>query len=735
MCGIFGYLNYGVPRSRQYLCETLVTGLRRLEYRGYDSAGLSVDGPKYQPEVYKMVGPVNELEKVIKAEALTSPNTMYDCHVGIAHTRWSTHGEPATRNSHPHSSGPDNQFVVIHNGIITNYATLKQFLTQKGYTEWSSETDTEVIVKLVKYFYDTEEKEDFSKLAVLVMDQLEGAYAVIIKSSVFPGEAIAIRRSSPLVLGIRTGGGDIPTGAEHRTEVTRLAASGSLRNSVGMGRNPGTPVLRVNLFTQAGGSKPGTPILLPGNMRQGKGTPMMNKIHFEALDDTPEVDGASTIVADQVSVFEGDEATEYFLASDVHAVIEHTRKVMYLDDDDMLHFQKNGSFVLYHKGTVEHNKNDKFQTLAMELDAISKGGYEHFMLKEIHEQAETVVNTMRGRINFEDLEVNLSGMAEYITSMRRCRRLVFIACGTSYHSCLAVRQLIEELSTTPVSVELASDFLDRQTPIFRDDTCFFISQSGETADTLQALAYCKSQGALIVGITNTVGSTLARDSDCGVYLNAGVEIGVASTKAYTSQIIALILLALQLGDDSKSSQKRREQIITELRRLPVFVREVLALEGQMKELAKEYKDARSLLLMGRGFQYATCLEAALKIKEISYMHSEGILAGELKHGPLALIDDQMPIIMIATKDSNFAKIQNAVHQVTARKGKPVIMCTKGDTTFDNRGFTLIRVPETADCLQGIVNVIPLQLLSYHIALMRGFNVDQPRNLAKSVTVE
>jgi len=675
-----------------------------------------------------MVGPVNALEKLINEEALKAPDTKYDCHVGIAHTRWSTHGEPATRNSHPHSSGPDNQFVVIHNGIITNYATLKQFLIQKGYTEWTSETDTEVIVKLVKYFYDTEEKEDFSKLALLVMGHLEGAYAVIIKSSIFPGEAIAIRRSSPLVLGIRTGGDEAPT--DTKTEVVRLGSSGaiSLRNSVG---GSGTPVLRVNLFTQAGGSKPGTPMMVSGS-RSKPGTPMLN-MRLDAV--AEELDGASTVVADQVSVFEGDEATEYFLASDVHAVIEHTRKVMYLDDDDMLHFQKNGSFVLYHKGKVENSKKNNFQTLAMELDAISKGGYEHFMLKEIHEQAETVVNTMRGRINFEASDVSLGGLTDYVTSMRRCRRLVFIACGTSYHSCLAVRQLLEELSTLPVAVELASDFLDRQTPIFRDDTCFFVSQSGETADTLQALQYCKSQGALIVGITNTVGSTLARDSDCGVYLNAGVEIGVASTKAYTSQIIALILLALQLGSDSKHSQKRRDQIITELRRLPVYVREALALEAQIKELATQYKDSRSLLLMGRGFQFATCLEAALKIKEISYMHSEGILAGELKHGPLALIDDQMPIIMIATKDSNFAKIQNAVHQVTARKGKPVIMVTKGDTTFDNRGFTLIRVPETTDCLQGIVNVIPLQLLSYHIALLRGFNVDQPRNLAKSVTVE
>jgi glucosamine--fructose-6-phosphate aminotransferase (isomerizing) len=420
----------------------------------------------------------------------------------------------------------------------------------------------------------------------------------------------------------------------------------------------------------------------------------------------------------------------------VHAIVEHTKKVIYLEDEDILHFN-NGSFALF-RNAKSGNPSFAIQTLEMELNAISKAGYPHYMLKEIHEQSETIFNTMRGRINFETREVKLGGLTNYISSIRRCRRLVFLACGTSYHSAIAVRQLLEELSALPVCVELASDFLDRETPIFRDDTCFFISQSGETADTLQALHYCKEKGALCVGVTNTVGSTIARDTDCGVYLNAGAEIGVASTKAYTSQIIALTLLALQLGSDRRSCHKRIENIIEGLRCLPIIVREVLSLEPMIKEIAKQFSDSKSLLLLGRGYQSATVLEAALKIKEISYVHSEGILAGELKHGPLALIDEFMPIIMVATRDSGFNKVQNAIHQVTARKGNPVIMVTKGDPAFFGKEpfkYPLLPVPETTDCLQCIINIIPFQLLSYHIAVERGFNVDQPRNLAKSVTVE
>jgi len=676
MCGIFGYLNYGTPRSRKYLCETLVDGLRRLEYRGYDSAGFAVDDIRGVPEIFKVKGNVAQLDKLSKEKALSNPDQTFDNHVGIAHTRWSTHGEPATRNSHPHSSDPKNQFIVVHNGIISNYASIKTFLIQKGYTEWTSETDTEIIVKLALYVYDTDPKVryDLVRLTLKVVHHLEGAYALILKSSHFPGEACAVRRSSPLVLGIKAD--------SLESDVIRM---------INTSRN-----LKLSTDTQGDHLSEGAFKLEP---------------HAHA---------------------------EYYLASDVHAIVEHTKKVIYLEDEDILHFNSSGSFALFRNAT-RGNPSFAIQTLEMELNAISKAGYPHYMLKEIHEQAETIFNTMRGRINFETREVCLGGLTNYINSIRRCRRLVFLACGTSYHSALAVRQLLEELSALPVSVELASDFLDRETPIFRDDTCFFISQSGETADTLQALQYCKEKGALCVGITNTVGSTIARDTACGVYLNAGAEIGVASTKAYTSQIIALTLLALQLGSDRRSCLKRVETIIEGLRCLPILVRETLSLEPMIKDIAKNYKDSKSLILLGRGYQTATILEAALKIKEISYMHSEGILAGELKHGPLALIDEFMPIIMVATRDASFSKVQNAIHQVTARKGNPVLMVTKNDPAFFEKGqeskFPLLPVPETVDCLQAIVNIIPFQLLSYHIAVQRGFNVDQPRNLAKSVTVQ
>jgi len=357
------------------------------------------------------------------------------------------------------------------------------------------------------------------------------------------------------------------------------------------------------------------------------------------------------------------------------------------------------------------------------------------MQKEIYEQPESVVNTMRGRVNFDTHKVTLGGLKSYLPTIRRCRRIVFVACGTSYHSCLATRAIFEELTEIPVSIELASDFLDRRTPIFRDDVCVFVSQSGETADTILALRYCMERGALCVGITNTVGSTISRETHCGVHINAGPEIGVASTKAYTSQFLALVMMALQLSEDRISMTSRRNEIIDELHELPRYIKESLAFDKELQKLAKEvlFKE-KSLLIMGRGHQHATCLEGALKIKEVSYMHSEGILAGELKHGPLALIDENMPVILIMTKDSLYPKVQSALQQVTARKGQPIIICNTGDDNISNK-YKTIRVPQVVDCLSGIVTIIPLQLLSYHLAVMHGVDVDFPRNLAKSVTVE
>jgi len=385
---------------------------------------------------------------------------------------------------------------------------------------------------------------------------------------------------------------------------------------------------------------------------------------------------------------------------------------------------------------LEDKIHSQKEDLKMEIQQIMKGNYSSFMQKEIFEQPESVVNTMRGRINYELEQVTLGGIKSYVSEIRRCRRLLMIGCGTSYHSAIATRQLLEELTELPVMIDLASDFLDRNTPIFRDDVCFFISQSGETADTLSALRYCKSRGALIVGITNTVGSTICRESHCGVHINAGPEIGVASTKAYTSQILSLTMFALVMAEDRISLQPRRSEIIQGLKALPDMIRRVLEQDAKVLEIAKELYEKRSLLIMGRGFNFATCLEGALKVKELTYMHSEGIQAGELKHGPLALVDSEVPIVMIVMRDHVFSKCMNALQQVTARDGRPILICEEGDTETAQWGKTgFVEVPKSVDALQGILTVIPMQLLSYHLAVLRGCNVDCPRNLAKSVTVE
>jgi glucosamine--fructose-6-phosphate aminotransferase (isomerizing) len=438
----------------------------------------------------------------------------------------------------------------------------------------------------------------------------------------------------------------------------------------------------------------------------------------------------------------GQSPVEYFFASDASAVIEHTNKVIYLEDGDVAHVGQTGSLTIV-RAKRKHENEESFRsvhTLHMELQQIMKGSYSSFMEKEIFEQPESVFNTMRGRINFETGIVTLGGLREHLDDIKRSRRLMLIGCGTSYHSTLATRQILEELTQLPVITELASDFLDRNTPIFRDDVCFFVSQSGETADTLMALRYCKKRGALTVGITNTVGSSISRETACGVHINAGPEIGVASTKAYTSQFVSLLMFALLLCEDRISMQARRLAIIESLRQLPEKIKQVLSTNSELQTLANRMHSDRSILVMGRGYNYATCLEGALKIKEITYMHSEGILAGELKHGPLALVDVKMPCVMIATKDSAYVKCQNALQQVVARAGRPILICEEGDEEIVNlvgkdHLDALIPIPRTVDCLSGILTIIPLQLLSLHLAQKRGFDVDCPRNLAKSVTVE
>ncbi len=409
--------------------------------------------------------------------------------------------------------------------------------------------------------------------------------------------------------------------------------------------------------------------------------------------------------------------------------------MIFLEDDDVA-VVKDGRLTIHRikRGDINEPAHREIHELLLEIQQIMKGNYKYFMQKEIFEQPDSVVNTMRGRVNAEQMSVTLGGIKDYLTEIKRCRRLMFIACGTSYHSAVATRQLLEELTELPVMVELASDFLDRNTPIFRDDVCFFISQSGETADTILALRYCKQHGALIVGITNTVGSSISRESHCGIHINAGPEIGVASTKAYTSQFISLVMFGLVMSEDSLSKKGRREEIIRGLKELPKQIKTVLDLDKQILELSKSLYTEKSLLIMGRGFNYATCLEGALKVKELTYMHSEGILAGELKHGPLAMVDPTMPIVMVITDDPVKLKCLNAFQQVHARGGEPIIICNEDDKDISELSDKLIKIPKTVDCLQGILSVIPLQLLSFHIAVLRGFDVDCPRNLAKSVTV-
>uniref|UniRef100_A0A8C9YGW2 glutamine--fructose-6-phosphate transaminase (isomerizing) n=1 Tax=Sander lucioperca TaxID=283035 RepID=A0A8C9YGW2_SANLU len=649
---IFAYLNYRVPRTRKEIFETLVKGLQRLEYRGYDSAATDVNDNAIC--LIKKKGKVKALdEELYKKDSLDLDEEL-STHFGLAHTRWATHGEPSAVNSHPHRSDKDNEFVVIHNGIITNYKELKAYLITKGY-EFESETDTEVIPKLTKYVYDNRENDiTFSTLVERVIKQLEGAFALVFKSRHYPGEAVSTRRGSPLLIGVRS---------EHELSTENI----------------------------------------PIQYNTGDINSRKNGHHHQFI-------------------------TCIHLISAHSAIIEHTNKVLYLEDNDIA--AVTGGKLSIHRINRQAGEDPvrAIQTLQMELQQIMKGNFDAFMQKEIFEQPESVVNTMRGRICFDTNTVLLGGLKDHLKEIKRCRRLIVIGCGTSFHAAVATRQILEELTELSVMVELASDFLDRNTPVFRDDVCFFISQSGETADTLMALRYCKSQGALTVGITNTVGSSICRETDCGVHINAGPEIGVASTKAYTSQFVALAMFGLMMSEDRLSLQQRRLEIINSLRDLPELIKKVLAQDKKIKAIAEELYQQKSLLVMGRGFHYATCLEGALKIKEITYMHSEGILAGELKHGPLALIDKDMPVIMIIMRDACYTKCQNALQQVTARSGRPIIICCQDDTDMCKNAYQTIELPHTVDCLQGILSVIPLQLLSFHLAVLRGYDVSSQHSV-------
>jgi len=690
-CGIFAYLNYLTPKTRAEVCAILVAGLRRLEYRGYDSAGLAIDGDGVDvdgavgagaPVLLKKRGNVDQLQAALDRNELgLDMGRVLESHVGIAHTRWATHGEPSDVNAHPQPSDPTNEFVIVHNGIITNYDVLRKLLEGKGHV-FLSETDTEVVAKLCKYLWDKHAGEPqpvpFTQLVLEVISELDGAFALLFKSKHFPDDIVACKRGSPLILGIKAA---------------------------------------------ADAEAPEALLFDPSAPDPGPSSP----------------------------------AQEIFFASDASAIVEHTRKVIYLEDEDVVSVH-GGRMLTYHSDRATRRLVASLKhvnTLELELESIMKGSFEHFMLKEIFEQPESLANTMRGRVAFADGTVKLGGLFAFTDTIRRSRRLLMFACGTSYHSALAVRIAIEELTDIPVALELASDFQDRTPPIYRDDVCCFISQSGETMDTLTALDYCKEKGAFTVGFTNTVGSSIARKTHCGVHLNAGAEIGVASTKAYTSQIVALLMFALLVSENRASMLKRRAVIMRAMGDLPAHVRQVLALDGEIRTIAEGLAAARSMLVMGRGYQYGTCLEGALKIKELSYIHSEGIHSGELLHGPLALVGENVPVLLVCTSDVPFpgaedpaapavsvAQVGCILEQVLKRKGQPIVITDRDDVAAAAAGacpgarrlVTVLRVPRTVDCLQTVVNVIPLQLLSYHLAVLRGQNVDCPRNLAKSVTV-
>ncbi|KAJ7218784.1 L-glutamine D-fructose 6-phosphate amidotransferase [Mycena haematopus] len=696
MCGIFGYCSFLKEKRRQEILEVLCAGLARQEYRGYDSAGLGIDGDKPGEVLYfKEVGKVAGLRKKIAASSV-DVNKVFVSQVSIAHTRWATHGAPSERNCHPVRSDEKNEFCVVHNGIVTNGGELRLVLQKRGYV-FETDTDTEAVAKLIKYIYDSQpdKRITFTELVKAVLKELEGSFAFVFKSTHYPNEVVTARRGSPLLIGVKTD-------KKLKVDFVDVEFAGQ-ENDVKVDMPPPTP-----------SSLLAPPTISPKVLRTQSRA-------FMSEDGLPQ-------------------PIEFYIASDAAAVVEHTKRVLYLEDDDIAHIAE-GELHIHRLRRKDGDQTPgqiastrSIETLELEIAAIMKGKFDTFMQKEIYEQPESVVNTMRGRVNFDSHQITLGGLRAYLPIMRRCRRMVFIACGTSYHSCIATRAIFEELTEIPVSVELASDFLDRKTPIFRDDVCVFLSQSGETADTILALRYCLERGALCVGVVNTVGSTLSRETHCGVHINAGPEVGVASTKAYTSQYIALILIALQLSEDRISFGERRRQIIDALHAMPGMIKKVLEQDKSLQQLATTIADNKSLLLMGRGYQYATCLEGALKIKEISYMHSEGILAGELKHGPLALIDENMPVIIIMTQDSLYPKVQSAFAQITARKAQPIILCNEGDEGIP-AGAKTIRVPKTTDCLQGLLNIIPLQLLSYHLAVKNGADVDFPRNLAKSVTVE
>jgi len=612
MCGIVAYI------GTQQAYPIILEGLKRLEYRGYDSAGISVLNGKIK--TVKKKGKVSKLETAAKDKDVTGT-------VGIGHTRWATHGKPDDINAHPHLSGNE-RLALIHNGIIENYSTLKKALVEIGHT-FTSETDTEVLVHLIEE-YQQRENLSLSQAVRRALEKAIGAYAIVVIDRENPDIIVGARKSSPMVMGI------------------------------------------------------------------------------------------------------GD--NEYFLASDASPIIKYTNKVIYLNDEEIVTIHKSGSYEIINlKNEIQ---NPEVLELDLKLEELEKEGYDHFMLKEIYQQPTTIRESMRGRISAQDGWVLVGGMQQYINRITSAKRIIFAACGTSWHSALVAEYLIEELARIPVEVEYASELRYRNPIINADDVVIAISQSGETADTLAALELAKEKGALIYGIVNVVGSSIARITHCGSYTHAGPEIGVASTKAFTSQLTVLTLMALNLGHKRGTiSEDYFRQLAYALESIPEKVEKVLLQNDKIKFIAGEIKDVSNALYLGRGFNFPVALEGALKLKEISYIHAEGYPAAEMKHGPIALIDENMPVIIIATNKSAYDKVASNIMEVKARKAIVISIVTEGDTKIKEMSDYCIEIPETEEPLTPLLSVIPLQLLAYHIAVFRGCDVDQPRNLAKSVTVE
>lgn len=614
MCGIVGYLG-----SREAY-PILVKGLRRLEYRGYDSAGVALVNGKGALSVYKTKGKVDDLENYC-ADKDVSGN------VGIAHTRWATHGEPSSRNAHPHYSQSKN-LAIIHNGIIENYADLKKKLQDKGVV-FRSDTDTEVLVQFVEYVQQRKSL-DLLTAVQLVLHEVIGAYAIAIIDKRDPDTIVAARKQSPLVVGI--------------------------------GEN------------------------------------------------------------------------EFFLGSDASPIIEYTSRVVYLEDGNIAVMTRGKELQVVNMYNIKLPHEVK--TVDISLGQIEKCGYPHFMLKEIFEQPECLTNCMRGRVNVEGDNVTLSAVIDYRKQLLAAERIIIVACGTSWHAGLIGKQLIENLCRIPVEVEYASEFRYRNPVVSEKDVVIAISQSGETADTLAAVNLSKERGAFIYGICNAIGSSIPRATDTGSYIHVGPEIGVASTKAFTGQVTVLAMLALALGwERGTIARAEYELIVKELVTIPSKIEEVLKVNDRVKDLSRTFTYARNFIYLGRGYNYPVALEGALKLKEISYIHAEGYPAAEMKHGPIALIDSDMPVVVIATHNAMYEKVLSNIQEIKARKGRVIALVSKGDDTISHIADECIELPDTIECLEPLIASIPLQLLAYHTAVCKGKNVDQPRNLAKSVTVE